>query len=177
MTKIAIVVADGARARFFTLQPPDVLAPERSSELIEHSDLIHPEGDLPERELFSDREGRTHGSPHGSAHGSDDHRDQHRIELTRRFVRRMIDETRRFIAEQSIDRLVLAAEPRLLGVMRQELEQRPLRNVAVRDIAEDLSRRTPGDIQRILARHGLLPAASSPGAGVYHPRGQAPSPR
>ena len=72
MPSIGIIVADGARARFITFQPPDELTPGRGTNLIEHSDLINPEGDLPARELFSDRAGRTHGSPVGSAHGPAD---------------------------------------------------------------------------------------------------------
>jgi protein required for attachment to host cells len=177
MPSIGIIVADGARARFITFQPRDELTPERGTNLIEHFDLINPEGDLPARELFSDRPGRTHGSPNGSAHGPDDHREQHQLELTRRFARRILDQARRFLAEQSPKRLMLAAEPQLLGVIRAELENNALRGAEITTIAEDLSRRSLGDIGEILAQHGLLPPASPPRAGVYRPRGQPPSPR
>lgn len=177
MSKIGIIVADGARARFITFQPANELTPERGTNLIEQSDLINPEGDLPERELFSDRPGRTHGSPTGSAHGPDDHREGHQLELTRRFVRRILDQARVFIGEHSPERLVLAAEPRLLGILRSELEHHALFRAEITSIAEDLSRRSLGDIAGILAHHGLLPPTSPPRAGVYRPRGQPPSPR
>lgn len=177
MASIGIIVADGARARFITFQPPDELSPERGTNLIEHSDLINPEGDLPARELFSDRQGRTHGSPTGSAHGPDDHREGHQLELTRRFARRVLDQAAQFIAEQRPGRLVLAAEPHLLGVLRAELEHHALRDAPIVTIAEDLSRRSLGDIREILAQHDLLPLARPPRAGVYRPRGQPPAPR
>lgn len=177
MSKIGIIVADGARARFITFQPADELTPERGTNLIEQSDLINPEGELPARDLFSDRQGRTHGSPTGSAHGPDDHREAHQLEITRRFVRRVLDQARLFIAEHSPARLVLAAEPRLLGVLRSELEHHALLGAEVTTIAEDLSRRSLGDIAGILALHGLLPPTSPPRAGVYRPRGQPPAPR
>lgn len=177
MRKLGILVADGARARFIALQPPDELAPEHGTRLIEHSDLINPEGTLPERELFSDRPGRTHGSPFGSAHAPDDHRAGHQLELVRRFVRRVLDEAQRFISERSIDQLVIAAEPRLLGALRAELEHHGLSGASVVEVAEDLSRRALPDIAEVLIHRGLLPPAQPPRAGVYHPRGQTPSQR
>jgi protein required for attachment to host cells len=175
MPSTGIIVADGARARFITFHPPDELTPERGTDLIEHSDLINPEGELPARELFSDRQGRTHGSPNGSAHGPDDHREEHQLELTRRFVRRILEEASRFITEHSPGRVVLAAEPRLLGIVRSELEHHALHRAQITTLAEDLSRRSLGDIAGILAQHGLLPPVRPPRAGVYRPRGQPPS--
>jgi protein required for attachment to host cells len=177
MPSIGIIVADGARARFITFQPPDELTPERGTALIEHSDLINPDGDLPARELFSDRPGRTHGSPQGSAHGSDDHRERHQLELARRFARRIVDEARAFSSQHSLQRLVLAAEPRLLGVLRAELDQHSVGEVSIETLVDDLSRRSLGDIRDILVQRGLLPPVQPPRAGVYHPRGQPPSPR
>jgi protein required for attachment to host cells len=177
MSKYGILVADGARARFITLKPLDELTPEHGTQLIEHSDIINPEGDLPDRELFSDRPGRTHGSPSGSAHGPDDHRSAHRQELARRFARRVLEAAQRFVDDGSLDQLVIAAEPRLLGILRAERERHPLSGASVVDVAEDLSRRTLNDIAGALSHRGLIPAAQPPRAGVYHPRGQAPSPR
>jgi len=177
MPSIGIIVADGARARFITFQPPDELTPGRGTNLIEHSDLINPEGDLPARELFSDRAGRTHGSPSGSAHGPDDHRERHQLELARRFARRILEEARAFTMRHSVQRLILAAEPRLLGVLRAEQEQHSAGAASIETLAEDLSRRSLGDIREVLVHRGLLPPASPARAGAYRPRGQPPPPR
>jgi protein required for attachment to host cells len=175
MPKTGIVVADGARARFLTLQPADELTPERGPRLIEHLDLSNPEGDLPERELFSDRGGRMHGSPSSSAHGSDDHRAQHRVEYERRFARRLLDEARRFGREQGLNQLVLAAEPTLLGLLRPELEKQPLPGISVVELAENLVRHSLVDVSNILTRQGLMPKSRSPAGGTYRPRGQPPA--
>jgi protein required for attachment to host cells len=175
MPSIGIIVADGARARFITFQRAEDLAPERGNNLIEHSDLINPEGALPERELFSDRAGRIHGSPTGSAHGPDDHRERHQLELTRRFVRRILDEARTFVSQHAVRHLVLGAEPRLLGVLRTELQHHPLGPVDIVTLDEDLSGHSLGDIRDILVHRGLLPPASPPRVGVHRPHGQPPS--
>ena len=174
MPSIGIIVADGARARFIAFQPPDELTPERGTNLIEHSDLIHPDGDLPARELFSDRSGRTHGAPIGPAHGPDAHHER-QLELARRFARRILEEARAFTSRYSVPRLVLAAEPRLLDVLRAELELHSAGGTSVETLAEDLSRRSLGDIREILVDRGVLPPASPPRARVHRPRGQPPS--
>jgi len=177
MSNIGIVVADGARARFLTVHEPDELTVEEGSRLVERSDLVHPEGDLPARELFSDRGGRIHGSPGGSAHGSDGGHERHQQEFARRFAGRVLEAARSFVTEFRIERLLLAAEPRMLGLLRAELMHHGLTGVAVVELGEDLSGRSLSDIRSILARHALLPAARAPEMGVYHPRGQPPASR
>ena len=175
MPRTGIIVADGARARFLTLQPTDELSPERGPRLIEHLDLVNPEGDQQERELFSDRGGRMHGSPGGAAHGSDDHRAQHRSEYERRFVRRLLDEAQRFAREQGLNQLVLAAEPSLLGVLRPELERSALSGVGVVELPENLVRHSIAAMTDILAKQGLMPRSTAPTGGLYRPRGQPPA--
>lgn len=175
MPKTGIVVADGARARFFTLQPTDELAPERGPRLIEHLDMTNPEGELPERELFSDRGGRMHGSPSGSAHGSDDHRAQHRVEFERRFVRRLLDEAQRFARDQGLNQLVLSAEPSLLGVLRPELERMGMPGVGVLELPENLVRHSVAALADVLTLRGVMPKSRAPSGGLYRPRGQPPA--
>lgn len=173
MPNTGIIVADGARARFLTLQPADELAPERGPRLIEHLDLTNPEGDLPERELFSDRGGRKHGAR--SAHGSDDHRAEHRAEYERRFVRRLLDEAERLVREHGLNQLVLAAEPSMLGLLRPELERQPLPGVGIIELSDNLVRHSLADLTEILTRHGIMPKSRAPSGGLYRPRGQPPA--
>ncbi len=175
MPKTGIVVADSARARLFTLQPADELTPERSPGLIEHLDLTNPEGELPERELFSDRGGRKHGAR--SSHGADDHRAEHRAEYDRRFVRRLLEEAQRFAREQTLNQLVLVAEPSLLGLLRPEIERQPLPGVSVLEVPENLVRHSLADMIDLLTRHGIMPKSRAPAGGLYRPRGQPPAMR
>jgi protein required for attachment to host cells len=172
MAKTCIIVADGARARFITVEMPEDPVVDGGARLVEHEDLVNPEADLPDSEMFSDRRSRSHASPKGAAHALDDHRQQHRQELERRYARRVADEARRFVARQGASRLLIVAEPRTLGVLRREFQGEPLRQVAIEEIGENLSARPLAEIQSSLAVSGAVPGAQPPEVGVFRPRGQ-----
>jgi protein required for attachment to host cells len=175
MTKTCIIVADGARARFITLEIPLEPSIDGGARLIERDDLVNPEAEAPQHGLLRDRSGRGHGSQNGPAHALDDHREQHLQEVQRRYARRLVERAERLVTEYGATGLILAAEPRLLGVLRAELGARRLSGVEVRELSENLSRRPLGDIQTSLAARGLIPAAQAPELGVFRPRGQAPA--
>lgn len=175
MTSTCIIVADGARARFFTLESTEDPAADGGPRLLEHRDLVNPEADVPPRGLFSDRSGRGHSSPGGAAHGLDDHRDQHIDELGRRFASRLVSETERFVQVQDARRLIVVAGPKLLGLLRSELQKVRLARVEVSEVAEYMAHSSPAEIHEALAAQGLVRAPSAPAGSVYHPRGQ-PSP-
>ncbi|HWO13447.1 MAG TPA: host attachment protein [Polyangiaceae bacterium] len=177
MVRTCIIVADGARARFMTLEIPIEPSIDGGARLVEHDDLVNPEAEAPERGLFSDRMGRGHASGSGAAHAVDDHREQHQQEVERRFVRRLLERAERFVGEQGARRLVLVSEARLLGALRTQLVDHRLRGVEVLELAENLTRRALGEIQAKLAARGALPAARAPDLGVFRPRGQAPATR
>jgi protein required for attachment to host cells len=141
--------------------------------LVEHLDFVNPEADLPERELFSDRRGRAHASPTGSAHALDDGRERHRQELERRYVRRLVNEIERFVQQQA-RRLLLVAEPRLLGVFREQRRHERSNPMEIIEVGENLSQRPIAQIQLSLAWRGLVPAAAAPDVGVFRPCGQPP---
>jgi protein required for attachment to host cells len=175
MTNICIIVADGARARFMTLEVPADTAIDGGARLVERDDLVNPEADVPDRELYSDRSGRGHASKNGAAHALDDHRGQHQHERERRYARRLVEQADSFVSRQQASRLVLVTEPRLLGAFRAQNDSRVLAALDVVEISENLSRRTLHEIQSILASKGLMPAAKAPEVGVFRPRGQHPS--
>jgi hypothetical protein len=54
---------------------------------------------------------------------------------------------------------VLAAEPRLLGLLREEMLARDLNGAELEDLDENLSGKTPEQIANALARRGLMPFA------------------
>jgi protein required for attachment to host cells len=176
MTRTCIIVADGARARFITLEIPLEPSLDGGAHLVEHDDLVNPEAEAPDRGLFRDRSGRGHSARSGPAHALDDHREQHLLEVEKRFVRRLLERAERFVAEHGALELVLAMDPHLLGVLRAQLDPGRLR-VGRREIAENLSRQSLVEIQARLAARGALPAARPPEHGVFRPRGQAPASR
>jgi protein required for attachment to host cells len=175
MTHICIIVADGARARFMTLEVPADTALDGGARLVERDDLVNPEADVADRDLYSDRRGRGHSSKDGAAHALDDHRGQHQHEHERRYARRLVERAEAFVSQQQARHLVLVAEPRLLGTFRQQNDSRALAALDLVEISENLSRRTLEDIQAILASKGLVPGAEAPTASVFRPRGQHPS--
>jgi protein required for attachment to host cells len=177
MTRTCIIVADSARARFITLEFPLDAELEGGPRLREHRDLVNPVADIPERSQFSDRSGRAHASPRGAAHALDDHREAHRAELERRFARRLGDEARQFVAAEGATRLLIVAEPRLLGELREQIDGTLSDQVEIVELGENLSRSSLRQIQETLALRGAVPAARAPGAGVFQPRGQHPAAR
>ncbi len=171
MTKTCIVIADGIRARFISVDAPTDVDLDGGPRLVEHRDLVNPEGDLPERELHSDRSGRAHGAPGGSAHGLDDHHGQ-RAERSRRFAQRVAEAIEHFVVEQEARHLLLVAPPRLLGYLRPAMDRKRLAGVSVTDIGEDLSRMPLQELQEVLAARGLVPVKQVPRGAVFRPRGQ-----
>jgi hypothetical protein len=49
-----VVVADESRARFFTVEPVELPELESGPKLIEHEDLLNPEGRVSTGRLFAD---------------------------------------------------------------------------------------------------------------------------
>lgn len=158
MPSYCVVVADGARARFFSLKPAELPAFEGGPDLDEREDLVNPEKEQTSRELFSNlKTGRNRAPGGGPAHGYDDHRDQHEDEFERRFARRVaarIDEL------SPLEHIVLVADPRLLGFLRTELAAK--QGTEVRELGKDLSGLSSTEIHSHLAAAGLLPERVPP---------------
>jgi protein required for attachment to host cells len=153
--RLSVLVADGARARLLTL--------ERSADdgsrtrLFERADWIHPEHKMKEHDLFpepkSDASARAVG---GRVYTMDDHRGEHERELDRRFVADVVADVERLIRLSSGRRLIVAAGPRMLGVLRPALSELEARGVEITSIAKDLTAMAPTVIQEHLEREGLL---------------------
>ena len=157
-----VVVAGGSRARFFTLK--DVEFPEMQSgpNLYEINDLISVEKETAGNDLWSDtKSGRNRGG-NGAAHGYDDHRSQHEDEFERRFARDIARETARLLRENSTKQLVLVAQKRILGFLRNELDSLLKAGVEIKELAKDLSKLSPLELHEHLARERLIPQRRTP---------------
>jgi protein required for attachment to host cells len=165
MSDYCVVVTDGARARFFTLEPVDFPDVESGPRLTEQGNLVNPEKDMPQRELFSNtKTGRNRAPGGGPAHGYDDHRDEHENEFERRFARKVAEETTRIAHSNRAHWIVLAAEPRMLGFLRIELKTVMRNGVEVRELGKDLSKLSSQQVHAHLAKEQLLPARRRPGS-------------
>jgi protein required for attachment to host cells len=113
--KTWVIVAENSRARIFAMDAINL-------PLRELDDLTNPEGRLQERELVSDRPGRTFDSQGAGRHSKAPSVEKSRqvsIEFAR-ILSRSIEEGR---VQGQFERLILIAPPRFLGALRQQLDK------------------------------------------------------
>jgi protein required for attachment to host cells len=156
--KTCVVVADRARARLFVSVP----RAERSGvdtpgqELLEVEALTDPEGELTGQQLFSSTRSGSNRSPHGATFEYDDHRQGHRSEEERRFAKRIAEAIQERLKTELPDKLIMAVEPQLLGLLRQALNGQLKQSLEVVELAKDFSWHTPRHVQEALERCGVM---------------------
>ncbi len=165
MSDYYVVVADGARARFFSLEAASDLGVAGGPNLVEQNDLANSEAEAAGKELFSDMKSGRNAGPMGSgAHGYDDHRSQHMDEVERRFARRVVDIALNGAGAHHAEHLVLVAEKRMLGHLRDELPKPAIGAATVSEVAKDLTKLSVRDLHEHLAADKVLPQRRSPTA-------------
>ncbi len=144
-----IVVADGARARFFeprhearTLVPAD------------RADMVAPGSRLSNQEIVSDRPGRGAGTSEAATHrhGFEPTHDPHKLEkhnFTVELARTLDDMCEHY------DRLIVVAPPRSLGELDTLLPPQVRKRVS-HQIPKDLTASTPASLWQALEK--VLPA-------------------
>ena len=160
-----IVVADGSRARLFTLEAgaPDTPGPD----LVEHEDLANPEHKLAGRDKYSTtRTGSNLNPQKGPAHGYDDHRDKEEREHERRFAHEVASHAVALAQRRHSYQLVIVAEKRMLGLLRETLVLPARSGIELRELAKDLTRLSAIELQAHLAGAGMLPARQAPQVGL-----------
>ncbi|WJW75320.1 host attachment protein [Thiohalobacter sp. IOR34] len=163
MNHNCVVVADGSRARFFQLEESEFPELESSPNLKEINDLVNPEREMRYDELWSEaKSGRNRTPTGGAAHGYDDHRSQHEDEFERRFARTIAAEAERLTLQNGSRELLVVAQKRTLGFLREALDSLTRRGVQIRELAKDLSKLKPLELHEHLAREHLLPKRRLP---------------
>lgn len=157
MSKYLIAVIDGAKARFFTLEPIDETLPESRSHLIEHQGLWNSTQELSGRELWTDTKTGRNQSTGSKAHAYDDGRQNHQLEYERRFVRSITQEMMELIQLQSIRQLVLVAEAQILGILRDLLVPLLPKNLNIQIVTKDLCKFKAVEIHEYLAAQKIIP--------------------
>ena len=164
MVQYCVVVTNGARARFFTLEPSAVPELESGPNLIEQTQIDNPFREMHGEELWSTtNSGRNRAAIGGPAHGYDDHREQHRDEYERRFANSVAEECCRLSHTRKASDVVIVSQKRMLGFLRAAMESR-MNGVRTTEIAKDLSKLSPIQLHEHLARDNLLPPRRSPAA-------------
>lgn len=158
MSDYLVVLVDGARARHFSLEPVEITDMEGGPNLVELGDLINPEQDTANGELWTNnKSGRNRVRGSGQAHGYDDHREKHGEEIKRRFVRTIAQETAQFVDKLGSRNLVIAAEKRMLGYLRNEFDTQFKGGIQLRFIPKDLSKLSARAAHEYLAKENHLP--------------------
>ncbi len=165
MNHNCVVVAGGSRARFFTLEEAKHPEIQSGPNLLEINDLVNPERDVHDSELWSEtKPGRNRNTAGGPAHGYDDHRNQHADEFERRFARDVAQEAARMTNNQNSKNLVLVAQKRMLGFLRDAMAPLAKSGIKIHELAKDLSKLPPQQVHEHLAKEALLPKRLPPGS-------------
>jgi protein required for attachment to host cells len=142
MNKTWILIADGSRGRIIRQLRPDAGTGDRLDDLIfetDHKKLS---------EIMADRPGRSITSM-GTRRSAMEYHSQPVQEQEARFAGMMLSTLARAYAAQEFDRLVIVAEPRMLGAIRLKLPS-TLRRVVVEEVAKDLTSLSPQELFRAL---------------------------
>jgi protein required for attachment to host cells len=139
-----IAVADGNRATVYQNS-----GPSRGLEIIPgrggHQDVP------PSHEILSDSAGRMGSAGARGGAAMDAGADPHEREEAR-FAERFAEEINRAALEQQFDRLILAAPPRTLGILRKSLSEKATRRLTA-EIDKDLTKTSRDDLAEHLADH------------------------
>lgn len=158
MNKFFVAVIDGTKARFFTLEPSDLIEYESSPKLIEHDGLLNSTKELHGQDLWATtKTGRNRGA-NGQSHSYDDRRDNHIVEFERRFIQAISTQISNLSQEHQVQQLLLIAEPQILGLMREAVIPGLSKQIQVRELAKDLCQLSSNELHEYLAKKQLLPA-------------------
>jgi protein required for attachment to host cells len=136
VTKTWLIVADGARARFFERKS--------ASELSEFDVLVSPEGRSDEGSLTSDRPGRSFDSGGDGRHAMEPGHSarDHEAAVFAKRIGEKIDEAR---LAGSVSKIVLIAAPRFLGHLRASLSK-GTQGIVAHSIDKELTQASPEEI-------------------------------
>lgn len=150
--KIWILVADGARGRFFR-------ADEEMKKLVSvgPANLVAPQSRERPRDLKSDKPGRSFSSSRsGVRHAPEPPHDPHKLEK-HRFMSVLAETLDAACAKREFEGLILVAPPRSLGELHGLLSSR-VRSRILQEVAKDLSNEP---VTKLWGR--LAPVIRSPG--------------
>lgn len=137
-----IVVADSARARIFT--------PIRQGQALELvHERLHPGSRAHERELTTDRPGRTFDSEGPGRHAMSETVSPKEHEAWK-LCHQLVEDIETARAQGRFDRLVLVAGPSFLGQLRKTLSD-PAARLIANTVNKNLAQMEPPDILRHLA--------------------------
>ncbi|OFZ90908.1 MAG: hypothetical protein A3I62_01185 [Betaproteobacteria bacterium RIFCSPLOWO2_02_FULL_62_79] len=157
-----MVVADGARARIFVLEPGGGRAGDPS--LLEKADLANAGYSARGADAPHMRTERNTNRQTGPMHAVGEKREQHRLEVERRFGVRIAERVAEVVKGWNEGSIVLVADPRLLGLMREMLREAVKSEITLKELAKDYTRLSATELHEHLASNGLIPMRRRNGA-------------
>ncbi|MDJ0696969.1 MAG: host attachment protein [Mastigocoleus sp. MO_167.B18] len=156
-TRFLVAVIDSTKARFLTLELDELADNDFGPNLIEREALHNPTKKLAGQELWANtKTGRNRGAG-ARAHSYDDHRENHMVEFERRFAQNISNQIFSLIRVYKTGHLLLIAEHRILGLMRDIVLPILPKNLKLVELAKDLCQVKPKELHEYLAHKKLLP--------------------
>jgi protein required for attachment to host cells len=166
MKRIAVLSVDHIKANFFMLR-----AAERPAE--QWSPILEPKKKMINQHWMNQRSetlsGGTRFSYHvglsGMAqtmHGYDDHLARHQREICRKFTRELNEQIKRFISQHQAQELIIVADRKILGDLRQHMGPAVKLKIEVNEIAANLTNLSPVELHEHLSELGALPHRNPP---------------
>ncbi len=144
-TRTWIVIADGSRAHILLNEGPD-----KPLSFVPGSDFRH--ATPPNREIYTERPGRTHESA-GVSRSAEDRNDAH-AQQKDQFAGTLVAFLKEKLSTKDFDRWVLVAPPEVLSNFRDHLDH-TLKDALSGELAKDLTKIPSDGIAAHL--HGVLP--------------------
>lgn len=154
MANCYVIAADGARARMFVLEKDDTL--QAGSRLVEKLDLVNTSYTARGKDAPGVRTERNTSRQAGPMHPQDAERGRHRIEVERRFAREIAAHGAAMVKTGSVDKVILVAEPRMLGLLRQPLRAAAGKRAKISEIGRNHTHLTPSRLHQRLTADALI---------------------
>lgn len=138
-----ILIADAARASIFV--------PHSQGELACIREFAHPNSRAKNSDLLADRASQAQHAFSAKYAAAINPTTEPKVFEARQFAKTLAEELKRAADQHEFDQIILAAPPRFLGLLRQELDETVARKL-VTDLAVDLTR---------IERHQLWPHLSA----------------
>ena len=155
MNNWCVVVADGARARIFVLDPDGTRAGDPG--LVEKADLANAGYSARGTDAPQVRTERNTNRQTGPMHSVGEKREQHRLEVERRFGAKVAERVAALVNGWNDGSIVLVADPRLLGLMRKVLREAVKSELTLKELAKDYTHLSATELHEHLASNGLIP--------------------
>lgn len=154
MNNTCLIIADGAGARLFFVVPSE--SPRRKLRLAQQATLVNAEMKARGRNgagrVKSERNTNRQAGP---MHPIGAQRERHRLDHERRFGAEVVECAVDLTADWDRGVMVLIAEPRLLGLMREHLRDALKSEIKLEELAKDYTGLSTAELERLVVARDL----------------------